>query len=174
MGGLDKLVEFILSILDKVLPIYILHPYERGIQYWCGKYSRTVGPGLWWKVPFLHSYDKDVVVTTTLTIPAQSLTTKDGEQIVIKSMVRYSIFDITLFLLNVTDRTDAISDTAQSILKEQITQRYWEACNDNQIDNLITRKLRLDVKHWGIEVEKFTVTDVGLIQSIRLFNENSL
>lgn len=173
MAGLDKLVEFLLNIIEKLLPIFILHPYEQGIQYWCGKYLRTIGPGIWWKVPFLDTVDKDIVVTSTLTIPAQSLTTKDGRQIVVKSMVRYNIFDIKLFLLSVTDRTDAISDTAQCIIKEQITQRNWEACADNQLDNIITRKLRNEIKRWGIDVEKFTITDIGLIRSIRLFNETS-
>ena len=40
------------------------------------------------------------------------------------------------------------------------------------IDNEITKKLRIEVKKWGINVEKVTLTDIGLISSIRLFNEN--
>jgi regulator of protease activity HflC (stomatin/prohibitin superfamily) len=125
-------------------------------------------------VPFLDTYDKDIIVTSTLTIPAQSLTTKDGMQVVVKSVVKFNIFDIKPFLLEITDRTDAISDIAQCIIKEQVTQRDWKECSDNELDNLLTKKLRIAVKRWGIDIEKMTLTDIGLIRSIRLFNDTAM
>lgn len=170
--GLDKIVEFLLNLIDKIIPVFIIHPYQEAVVYWCGKYSKIVKGGIHFKFPFLNTYDKHTVVTTTLTIPSQSLTTKDGLQVVVKSVVKYKIDDIKPFILEVFDSTDAISDITQCIVKEQITQRDWKDCSDNELDNLITKKLRVEVRKWGINVEKVTLTDIGLIRSIRLFNEN--
>lgn len=169
--GFEKIIEFLLSLIDKIVPIYIIFPYEEAVLYWCGKYSKTVKQGIHFKFPFLHSYDKHTVVTTTLTIPTQSLTTKDGLQVVVKSMVKYKIDDIKPFILEIYDSTDAISDITQCIIKEQITERNWSQCSDNELDNIITKKLRVEVKKLGIVIEKVTMTDIGLIRSIRLFNE---
>lgn len=169
--GLDKIIEFLLNLIDKIIPVFVILPYQKAVLYWCGKYVKTIGEGIHWKFPFLHTYDKHTFVTTTLTIPTQSLTTKDGLQVVVKSVVKYKIDDIKLFILEVYDSVDAISDTTQCIIKEQITERNWKDCSDNELDNLITKKLRVEVKRWGINVEKVTLTDIGLIRSIRLFNE---
>ena len=69
------------------------------------------------------------------------------------------------------DSKDAIADTTQAIIKEQVTTRKWEDCNNLKLDNDITIKLRREVKKWGIYIDKVTLTDIGIIKSIRLFNE---
>ena len=137
-----------------------------------GKFLRVTNPGFHFKIPFFDDVIKSVVVVTTLTIPVQSITTKDNKDVVIKSVVKYTIDDIKSFTLNVYDAIDAISDTTQAIIKEQITTKTWEQCRNPNVDNEITKKLRTEVKRWGINIEKVTLTDIGIIRSIRLFNEN--
>ena len=137
-----------------------------------GKFLKVINPGFHFKIPFFDDVLKSVVVVTTLTIPVQSITTKDNKDVVVKSVVKYTIDDIKAFILNVYDAIDAISDTTQAIIKEQITTKTWEQCRNPNVDNEITKKLRVEVKKWGINIEKVTLTDIGIIRSIRLFNEN--
>ena len=169
---MEKILEFLLSIINDVLPFYTVKQYEMGVILRGGKFLRVTNPGFHFKIPFFDDVIKSVVVVTTLTIPVQSITTKDNKDVVIKSVVKYTIDDIKSFTLNVYDAIDAISDTTQAIIKEQITTKTWEQCRNPNVDNEITKKLRTEVKRWGINIEKVTLTDIGIIRSIRLFNEN--
>lgn len=168
----DKLIEFLLGTLEDLLPIFIVTQYNKAVVFRAGKFHKVADAGLHWKIPFFDKPDERTIITTTLTIPAQSITTKDGKQLVVKAMVRYNISDIKTLVLTIFDPIDAISDTTQGIIKEQITSREWSECSDNELDNTITKKVRSTVKHWGIEIEKVTLTDMGAIKSLRLFNES--
>lgn len=170
----DKLVDFLLQFVYDFIPIFFVKEYNKGVQFRSGRFLRIVNPGLRWKVPFFDSYELKAVVTTTLSIPTQSLTTKDNKRIVVKAVVKYNISDVKKFILDVYDGYDAIGDTTQAIVKEIIMERTWEECLDNKVDNMITIKLRSAIKHWGIEVEKVTLTDLGLINSLRLFNDPNI
>lgn len=167
----DKLIEFIIGIIDKVMPFWIVKQFDNGILLRFGKYRKTLLPGFYWKIPFIDDIITHHVVTALMSIPVQSLTTKDGRQIVVKAVVKYKVDDVKPLLLDVWDATDAISDVTQSIIKKQIHIRTWQECNDEDVDNEITKKLRIEVRKWGLSVDSVTMTDMGLTPSLRLFNE---
>ena len=171
---LDKLIEFLLNIIEDIMPVFFVKQYNNGILLRMGKFVRVVKPGVVFKIPFLDKIEVVTIVTTTLSVPTQSVITKDKKQLVVKSVVKYKIADVELFMLNVYDSTDAISDITQAIIKEQISLRTFEECTDNDFDNTVTKKLRVEMKKWGIEVDRVTLTDIGQIKSLRLFNEGAL
>ena len=170
----DKLIEFLLNIIEDIMPVFFVKQYNNGILLRMGKFVRVVKPGVVFKIPFLDKVEITTIVTTTLSVPTQSVITKDKKQLVVKSVVKYKISDVELFMLNVYDSTDAISDITQAIVKEQISLRTFEECTDNDFDNTVTKKLRVEMKKWGIEVDRVTLTDIGQIKSLRLFNEGAL
>ena len=167
----DKLIEFIINMIDKVLPFWVVKQTDNGVLLRLGKYKKTLLPGFYWKYPFADDILTHHVLTALLSIPVQSLTTKDGKQIVIKAVVKYKVEDVKPLLLEIWDSTDAISDVTQSIVKKQIHMRTWQQCNDDDVDNEITKKLRIEMRKWGINIESVTMTDIGITPSIRLFNE---
>jgi regulator of protease activity HflC (stomatin/prohibitin superfamily) len=109
---------------------------------------------------------------TTHTLPAQSLTTKDGKSIVVKGMVKYKVTDAISYFVSVWDAVDALSDISCGVLKQIITEKDWVDCADNEIDNTVAKKIRNQVKRYGIDVVQFTITDISQTKSLRLFNEN--
>lgn len=170
----DKLFDLLLNFLYDIIPVWFVKQYDNGIVLRMGKFHRVVTAGPVFKIPFLDKVETQTIVTTTLSVPTQSVMTKDKKHLVVKSVVKFKISNVQLFMLNVYDANDAISDTAQSIVKAQIADKTLEECSDNEFDNTLTKKLRNEVKHWGIEIEKVTLTDIGQIKSLRLFNEGSL
>jgi len=170
----DKLIEFLLNIIEDILPVFFVKQYDNGILLRMGKFVRVVKPGIVFKIPFLDKVETTTIVTTTLSVATQSVITKDKKQLVVKSVVKYKVSDVELFMLNVYDATDAIADITQAIIKEQLSQRNFDDCIENDFDNTVTKKLRVEVRKWGIEVDRVTLTDIGQIKSLRLFNEGSL
>jgi len=169
---LDSLIQWITSVLGEVVPFFIIKEYEEGIQLRGGRYLRVVRPGFHFKVPFFDEIISQHVVLTTLSLPAQSLVTKDNKNIVVEAMVKYKINDVKVFLLEVYDSTDAIGDVSQGIIKEIIMSSTWEEARDNELDNTITKKVRNELKKFGVYVEKVTLTSIADMRTIRLINQS--
>ena len=169
----EKLIDIIISFIDNIVPFVIIKEYNRGVRFRFGKFKSVLEPGIAFKIPFFDDIEVVTVVTTTLSIPVQSITTLDKKQIVTKAVVRYNISDIKSFMLTIYDTVDAISDTTQAIIKKQLAAKNLEDCVDNNIDVLITKNVAKEVIKWGVAIEKVTLTDIGEISSIRLFNESN-
>jgi hypothetical protein len=49
--------------------------------------------------------------------------------------------------------------------------KTMEECIDPEIDNILTKKARVEVKKWGVEINQVTLTDLAPIRSFRLIND---
>lgn len=167
----DKLVELIISWIDQLLPVIIIPSYEEGVQLRFGKFKQVLHPGIHFKLPFLDEILHQHVVVTTLSLPAQSLYTLDKQNFVVKGVVKYKIADVKTFLLEVYDAKDALSDMTMSIIKNIVISIPAEKCIDQDLDNLLTKKVRVEAKKWGVDIQQVTLTDVAPIKSYRLIND---
>lgn len=166
----DKLIDFLIETVDKVLPVVIVNQYDKGVLLRRGLFVRVLDGGWHFKIPFVDEVIHQTYVTTTMNLPAQSLLTKDKKHIVVKAVIKYSIFDVKVLTLETWDAVDAISDTTQGIIKDVIMDLDFNELSKDT-DNTITIKARREAKKWGVEIEKVTFTNIGEIRSIRLFNE---
>lgn len=167
----DKLIELLSNWIEQLLPIFIIRDYEKAVLLRWGKYKRTVNPGVYFKIPFFDEVLSHHVVVTTLSLPPQSLYTKDRQNVVVKGLVKYRIADVKTFLLEVYDAQDAISDMTQSIIKNIIMDKSLVECTDSEIDNTLTKKSRVEARKWGVEIQQVTLTDLAPIRSFRLIND---
>lgn len=167
----DKLLDFITNWIEQFLPVFIIRHYEMGVLLRLGKYKNTLSPGWYFKIPFADEVIVQHVVVTTLSLPPQSLYTKDKQNIVVKGLVKYKISDVKIFLLEVYDAQDAIADMTQSIIKNIVMDKTLEECIDSEIDNTLTKKARVEARKWGVEIQQVTLTDLAPIRSFRIIND---
>lgn len=168
----DKLIEVLLEWWSQIIPFYIIRDYEEAVLLRFGRFSAVIKPGFHLKIPFFDEVIDQHVVTTTLSLDAQSLYTKDKLNIVVKGVVKYKIADVKIFLLEVFDAQDALSDMSQSIIKNVIMSMTLDECIDPEIDNTLTKKVRVEARKWGVEIQQVTLTDLAPMKSIRLINDN--
>lgn len=166
----DKIIEFIISVWDKITFFQIVKQYQQGAWLRFGKLRKIVDPGIYFKIPVLDEIDCYHVLTTAMTLEAQSLTTKDDREIVVKAVIKYRTSDLSKFFTHVFDAVDAISDVSMGIIKGIVAKKTWEECKDEGLDNEITKKVRIEAKKWGLEVESVTLSDLSRMRSIRLLN----
>ena len=168
----DKLIEIISHWWLQIVPFVIIRDYEEAVLLRFGRFNKLLKPGLHIKFPFFDEVIEQHMVVTTLSLDAQSLYTKDKQNVVIKGVVKYKIADVKTFLLEVYDAKDAIADMSQSIIKNVIMSMTLEECTDAEIDNALTKKVRVEARKWGVEVQQVTLTDLAPIRSFRLINDN--
>jgi regulator of protease activity HflC (stomatin/prohibitin superfamily) len=167
----DRLIDLISNWLEKIVPFFIVMEYEEAVVLRFGKFHKVAKPGLHFRIPIVDEFMTNHVVVTTLSLPPQSLYTKDKQNIVVKGVIKYRIADVQTFLLEVYDAQDALSDMTQSIIKNVVMDKSLEECIDTEIDNLLSKKARVEAKKWGVEIQQVTLTDLAPIRSFRLIND---
>lgn len=168
----DKLIEIITHWWLQLTPTIIIRDYEEAVLLRFGIFKKVLKPGIHFKIPLFDEVIDQHVVVTTLSLDAQSLYTKDKQNIVVKGVIKYKIADVKIFLLEVFDAQDALSDMSQSIIKNVIMSMSMDECTDSELDNTLTKKVRVEAKKWGVEVQQVTLTDLAPIRSFRLINDN--
>lgn len=169
--GLDKLVEWLISIIKDVVPFFIVRAYQEAILLRGGVYYKSYKPGFYLKIPFLDELVEHHVTITTINLPAQSLVTTDNKNIVVKAIIKYKVIDIKTFLIDVFNASDALADITQGIIKTMIMGSTWKECINVEIDNTISKKVRVEAKKFGIQVDFVTLTDIAEMRTLKLINQ---
>jgi regulator of protease activity HflC (stomatin/prohibitin superfamily) len=170
----DKLIDIISHWWLQITPVIIIRDYEEAVLLRFGIFNKVLLAGMHFKIPLIDEVIDQHVVVTTLSLDAQSLYTKDKQNIVVKGVIKYKISDVKTFLLEVYDAQDALSDMSQSIIKNVIMSMTLEECTDSELDNTLTKKVRVEARKWGVEVQQVTLTDLAPIRSFRFINDSFL
>ena len=166
----DKLFELIASFFDYLKFWWIVEQYNKGVLLRFGKFVRIIEPGFHWKRPFSDIVLEHTIVPTTMRLYHQSLHTKDDKPMVVQAVIKYQVSDVETLLMKVFDPVDAIGDMTQAIIKNIVMERTWEECRNPELDNIITKKARVEAKRWGIEIIQVTLVDINKAPSFRMIS----
>lgn len=166
---LDKLLDFIVSIWNDLIPIAVLNSYTGAVQIRLGKTLRVLeGGGWYWKIPFADYILHDVVVPRTERLTGLATTTSDGKAIGFDAVVTYRISDIQKALLEVHDLKDAIADSCAGIIGTELNNAAWaDIIHGNTVDAL-TKACRARGRKWGVEIQLVQLTGVAPVKNLRV------
>lgn len=91
----------------------------------------------------------------TLSLPPQTLTTKDGVPVVATGVVVFTIEDVERYLVENWDSDEAIAEVAGAALRKAIISKTFEEIQAGRadIDNAISREVTKLVDPFGVKVE---------------------
>jgi regulator of protease activity HflC (stomatin/prohibitin superfamily) len=167
----DKLVEFLTRFGNQAIPWVIIEEWNGAVHLRFGKWIGTLEPGFYFKIPFFDSIIECPVITQSINIPSQTLTTFDEQSIVLKSIIRYRVSNVRTYLLKVMHATDVLIDTTQGMIRDVVELTRWDDLVD--VNSQITNEVKEFVVKWGIEVEAVTITDLGIVKSFRIFGDEA-
>jgi len=166
---LDKLVDLLVRFGRDMLPFVIIEQWNAAVQLRYGKWIRNLSGGIHFKIPFFDSIIECPVITQSVNLPSQTLTTLDEESIVLKAIIRYRVSNIQTYLLSVMHANDVLIDTTQGIIRDVVEMTTWPGLVD--VNSQITNEVKEYVVRWGIEIEAVTITDLGIVKSFRIFGD---
>ena len=166
---LDKLVDLLVRFGRDMLPFVIIEQWNAAVQLRYGKWIRNLSGGIYFKIPFFDSVIECPVITQSVNLPSQTLTTLDEESIVLKAIIRYRVSNIQTYLLSVMHANDVLIDTTQGIIRDVVEMTSWPGLVD--VNTQITNEVKEYVVRWGIEIEAVTITDLGIVKSFRIFGD---
>jgi len=168
---LDRLVDLLVRFGMDMLPFVIIEQWNGAVQLRYGKFIKVLSPGIHFKIPFFDSVIECPVITQSVNLPSQTLTTLDNESIVLKSIIRYKVSNIRTYLLGVMHANDVLIDTTQGMIRDVVELTTWDDLVN--VNETITNKVKEYVVRWGIEVEAVTITDLGIVKSFRIFGDEA-
>lgn len=146
--------------------------WESAIVMRMGRFHRILKPGLHFKIPF--GFEEVMSVTTVLetqNVGPQSLMTKDSKNLVVSSVITYTIRDAEVFLLKVWDARNVIEDTVYGIVAEEIMETDSKKINIKATKAKILEKIRAKIEKWGVEIIDYNFSDFSLNRSIRIMGK---
>jgi regulator of protease activity HflC (stomatin/prohibitin superfamily) len=167
----DKLVQLIERFGYQLMPYVIIEEWNAGVHLRFGKWINTLYGGIHFKIPFFDSIIECPVITQSVNLPSQTLTTLDEQSIVLKAIIRYKVSNVRTYLLGVMHANDVLIDTTQGIVRDVVEMTNWPDLVD--VNYQITNEVKEFVVKWGIEVEAVTITDLGLVKSFRIFGDEA-
>lgn len=162
----DKLFDFLISQINKLVPIVILYEYELGVRYRFGKYIKTLPPGLYFKIPYLETILHEQAVDTTILLPALSI-----NGLVIRASIGYKILDMGKYYNNVCDTKSAISDMGCVVLRQSCLINTKEDMDKLEYADYLQQQLQEFVDDYGLNINFFEIIELSESRSYKLFNE---
>jgi regulator of protease activity HflC (stomatin/prohibitin superfamily) len=165
---LDRLVEFLLSVLKIFQAWTVVAEYERAVLLRFGKFRKVLEPGLHLKYPFYVDEPLHVnVVFNTKSLRAQSLTTQDRKQIVASAVVAYTIKDPKVFLIEVEGEAEVIADSVYGCVSEAVSKSPLDEIDCVSLSRKATEVIRRRADRWGVRIISITFSDLVECPSMR-------
>ena len=165
----------VLSILLAILFVVILPglcvvmQFERGLVFTLGRYTRTLGPGLNWVIPFIQQVQKIDMRIETVDVPKQEVITKDNIPVNINAVVYFHVKSPEAAVIKVSDYMFAVVQLTQSALKDIV--------GNNDLDTILSERKRLGdeireivddaTDEWGIDIDSINVQEIELPEDMK-------
>lgn len=170
---IDRLIDFILSSLKFFQFLEVVNAYQQGVVLRFGRFHRVLMPGIHWVWPFyLEHVMTDTVVKAVRQLGARSLTTKDGVNVVVGSVITFETSDIRKLLLEVDNAEAALSDAALGIVSREVFSANFADLITEEFADRVTKAVRRKAWQYGIEVNQIQLCDVSRARSIRLWQQS--
>jgi regulator of protease activity HflC (stomatin/prohibitin superfamily) len=143
--------------------LYVLRPYERGIQETFGKYTRFVMPGLGLQIPFVQMVRVRDVREHTMDIEPQSVITKDNVEIQVDGImwVRPAPDEdsIKRTFYNIDNWKRAVVQLAMTNLRQEFGNLTLDESlvARETIADTLTGVLSKYAEEWGLAVSKVEI-----------------
>jgi regulator of protease activity HflC (stomatin/prohibitin superfamily) len=144
-------------------PIYVLKPYERGIQEVFGQYTRFVMPGLGFQFPIVHVIRVRDIREHTMNIHPQPVITKDNVEIQVDGImwVRPASDEesIKRTFYNIDDWKKAVTQLAMTNLRQEFGNLTLDESlvAREQIAHALQSVLNDFAEEWGLKVSKVEI-----------------
>ena len=160
-GGIFALI-FILRIKQ-------INQYERGVFFTRGKFSGIKNPGWTLYFPIFQKIQTVDIRTKAVDVPYQEAITKDNIPVRINAVVYYAVIDVSKAILEVQNYHNAISQLAQTTMRNSIGERELDELLQNRSAIAEEIKTELDNKtdKWGIDVSALELKDIVIPEELK-------
>ncbi len=149
-------IIFLLAILALLIPFSIrkITQGEVGLREWFGRYTDTVGPGIFFLIPGIQSVRKVDIREQVVTVPEQQIITRDNVGMAVDGVIYVQIVDPVQAIYDINNVFMAVVNLAQTNLRSVLgTMSLDETLSNRESINIrLLESLDRETGKWGIKV----------------------
>lgn len=163
-------VNDLLNHLTKIFQWWvIIMPWEKAVRVRFGKHLKVLSAGVYFKIPFFDSIYIQSDRLRVVTMPPQTIATKDKHTLTLVTCVGYSISNIEMLYRKMFAPEMTISNMVMGAVSEYIFSNDLIDCNPSKIEAYINIKLSSD--DYGLKYEYFKVIGYAIVKTYRLIQD---
>ena len=166
---LDRVLQTIVEFIGFFRFCTVLRPYERGVLLRLGRFSREIGPGFLWLIPFhVDEILVDTVVPVSTNLPVQTVTTSDDVQVSISAVVTWRVGNIRKFILESANHAEIVMDASLGTIARGVASVRWQDLSGQEFQQTLVTDIRSKARKWGMKILDVQITDLAKTKTYRL------
>lgn len=166
--GFEKLIDLIVQFLEFFRFCTIIDQYERGVRLRFGKFVSELGPGFHLQWPFfIDNILNENVVPKLYQLVTQSIMTRDGTPVAAGAVICYQIRSIEKALLEVDTVAQAVADSCQGTVAEEILNATWDEVRGPEFSERMTAACRKRGFRYGVEIMSVRFCELAPVRNYR-------
>jgi regulator of protease activity HflC (stomatin/prohibitin superfamily) len=146
----------LLIVLAITIPMFIrkINQGEVGLREFLGKYTDTVGPGIFFLIPGIQSVRKVDIREQVVTVPEQQIITRDNVGMAVDGVIYVQIIDPYQATYDINNVFMAVVNLAQTNLRSVLGTMSLDDTLSNRevINGKLLESLDRETGKWGIKV----------------------
>lgn len=167
-----ELINTITAFLVKIFQWWFtVMPWEQALLIRYGKRVKLLGAGLYLKIPFIDTVYIQTTRMRMVDTPMQTISTKDGNTVTIKSAIRYTINDVQVLYSTLYHPEMTLNSMALGFIGEFVRDNNINEITPNAIEIFVNSKIEAD--KYGLKDLSVKVTTFAVVRTYRLIQDGS-
>jgi regulator of protease activity HflC (stomatin/prohibitin superfamily) len=163
--------EFFEYIFNAVKIWIIIQPWQQGLRVRNGKDVKLLNGGIYFKLPYFDSVYVQETRLRVVSLPIQTLTSKDLKTVTLSGSIGYSITNIETLYKTLYHPETTISNMAMSEMSNFIFNNDLKNIDPARIEKAVLSKL--NAEDYGLKFEYFQITSFAVVRTLRLIQDQS-
>jgi len=158
-----------LSLFPLPATVAINKEWEEAIILRFGKVQRLVGPGFFFKWPYIETFLKQDRRIITLDISRQEVMTRDNISVTVDAVVFVKIVNTKNSLVNIRNVWDSVMKIAQTIMRDVVGEIELDAllARRDEVADKIANIVDRETSDWGVDITSVNLQTVELPEDMK-------
>lgn len=167
-----ELVNTITAFLAKLFQWWFtVMPWEQALRIRKGKNVKLLGAGLYLKIPFVDSVYIQTTRMRMIDTPMQTVSTKDGNAVTLKSAIGYTIDNIQVLYNKLYHPEMTLSSMSMGFVGEFVRENLISEITPLNIEKFVNSKIT--ASDYGLKNLTVRITTFAIVKTYRIIQDNS-
>ena len=159
----------VVSLFPLPATVAINKEWEEAIILRFGKFQRLVGPGFFFKWPYVETFLKQDKRIITLDIQRQEVMTKDNISVTVDAVVFVKIVNTKDSLVNIRNVWDSVMKIAQTTMRDVVGEIELDEllARRDEVADKIANIVDRETKDWGVDITTVNLQTVELPEDMK-------
>jgi len=152
------------SLFPLPATVAINQEWEEAIILRFGKFQRLVGPGFFFKWPYIETFLKQDKRIVTLDISRQEVMTKDNISVTVDAVVFVKVVNTKDSIVNIRNVWDSVMKIAQTTMRDVVGEIELDKllARRDEVADKIANIVDRETKDWGVDITSVNLQTVEL------------